>query len=71
MIGNELKRKETYMKLKEMTKFSQFTVEIFIYSIKPFLEFFLGELANRVMGRVMIHIGKKDSLRKGRSYVFP
>jgi len=59
------------MKLKEMTKFSQFTVEIFIYSIKPFLEFFLGELANRVMSRVMIHIGKKDSLRKGRSYVFP
>ncbi len=70
-MGSELKRKETYMKLKEMTKFGQFTVEIFIYSIKPFLEFFLGELANWVMGWVMIHIGKKDGLRKGRSYVFP
>jgi len=39
-----------------MPKLRQFTVQIFVYSIEAFLEFFFSEFADRIMGRVVVNV---------------
>jgi hypothetical protein len=41
-----------------MPKLRQFTVQIFVYSIETFLEFFFSEFADRVMSRIVVDVRK-------------
>ena len=45
------------MELKKMSKLGQFTVKVFIYSIEALLKLFFCEFANRIVGRIVVHIG--------------
>ena len=49
-----------------MSKLRQLAIEIFINSIESLLEFFLSELANRVVRGIVVDIWKQDGLRKWR-----
>ena len=49
-----------------MSKLRQLAIEIFIDSIESLLEFFLSELANRVVRGIVVDIRKQDGLRKWR-----
>jgi hypothetical protein len=46
------------MKLQEMPKLCQFAIKVLIYRVKPLLKLFLGELADRIVGRVVVHVWK-------------
>jgi hypothetical protein len=59
------------MEFQQMSKFGQFTIEVFIHSIESFLQLFLREFAYRIMCWVVVNIGKKDCLREGRFDMFP
>jgi hypothetical protein len=50
------------MELEKMPKLCQLAIQIFINGIEPLLEFFLRELADRIVGRVMIYIWQEDGL---------
>lgn len=65
------KHTETHMQFQEVSKLGQFTVQVFVHGIKTFLELLLGKLADRVVCRVMVHVWKKNRLRKRRSNMFP
>ena len=45
-----------------MDKLRKFTIEIFVYRIETLLKLFIGQLANRIMGRVVVNIRKEDCL---------
>ena len=49
-----------------MSKLRQLAIEIFIHSIESLLEFFLSELADRVVRGIVVDIWKQDGLRKWR-----
>ena len=53
------------MQLKQMAELRKLAVQVFVYGIEALLEFLLVQLAHWVMGRVMVHIGKQDSLGEG------
>ena len=57
------------MELKKMPEFGQFTVKVLIYSVEAFLKLFFCEFAHRIMCRIMVNIGKKNSLRERWFYV--
>jgi len=46
----------TYVQLEKISKLSKLNVEIFVNGVEAVLKLFLGELANGVVGRVMIDI---------------
>jgi hypothetical protein len=66
MRGN---KDPTYMELKKMSEFGQFTVKVFIHSVETFLKLFFGEFAHRIMCGIMVNIGQENSLRERRFYV--
>lgn len=58
------------MKLQEMPKLCQFAIQILVHGVKALLKLLLGQLADTVVGRVMVDIWQEDGLRKGGPYVF-
>jgi len=46
----------THVKLQEMPKLRQFAVQILVHSVKPLLQLLLGQLADAVMGRVVVDV---------------
>jgi hypothetical protein len=46
------------MKLKKVSKLRQLAVQVLIDRIKTLLKFLRGQAANRIVGRVMVHVGK-------------
>lgn len=48
----------THMELKEMSKLCQLTIQVLVNRIKALLKFLRGQTADRIVGRVMVHIGK-------------
>jgi len=46
----------TYVQFQKMPKLAKFAVEVFINCVKPFLKLPFCQLANRVMGRVVIDV---------------
>lgn len=50
------------MKLEEMAKFGKLAVKILIDSIESLLKLLLRELADGVVGRVVIHVREEDRL---------
>ena len=54
-----------------MPKLRKLAIEIFIYGIKALLELLLGQLADGVMGGVVIDIWEQNRLRERWADVFP
>lgn len=54
----------TYMKLKKVPKLRQLAVQVLVNRIKTILKFLRGQAADRIVGRVMVDVGKQDSLRE-------
>ena len=54
------------MKLQQMPKLSELTVEVLIHCVKPLLQLLLSLGAYWVVGRVVVNVGKKNSLGKCR-----
>ena len=52
-----------------MAKLRKFTIEIFVYRIETLLEVFRGELANRIVCRIMIYVRQKNGLGERRTNV--
>jgi hypothetical protein len=50
------------VELQQVPVLCKFAVEVFEYSIKPFLQLLLRQLADGVVCRVVIDIGKEDGL---------
>lgn len=46
----------TDMQLQKMPKLAKFAVEVFINCVKPLLKLPFCQLANRVMGRIVIDV---------------
>ena len=53
-----------------MSKLCKLAVEVFIHSVKALLQLLLGLGADRVVGGVVVDIGKEDSLRESRLDMF-
>jgi hypothetical protein len=47
-----------------VSKLGKFTVQIFVYGVKTFLELLLGELADGIMCGIVIDIREKNGLRE-------
>ena len=50
------------MKLQQMPKLSELTVEVLIHCVKPLLQLLLSLGAYWVVGRVVVNVGKTDVL---------
>lgn len=53
-----------------MTKLRELAVEVLINRVEPLLKLSLSELANGVMGRVVVHIGQENGLGERRFDMF-
>jgi len=53
-----------------MPKLCQFAIQILVHGVKALLKLLLGQLADTVVGRVVVDIWQEDGLRKGGPYVF-
>ena len=60
--NNTVEMMHTYVKFKEMTKLGQFAIKVLIHRVESFLQFLLVQLANGIMGRVVVDVGKENSL---------
>lgn len=58
------------MEFQKVPELRQFTVKIFVHSIESFLQILFSQFTNRIVCRVMVHIGQKDSLGERRFDVF-
>jgi hypothetical protein len=47
----------THMQLEQIPKLCKLTIEILVYRIESLLKFFFGQLANGVVGWVVVHVG--------------
>ena len=52
------------MKFEKMPKLRQLAVQVLVNRIKTFLKFLWGQAADRIVGRVMVDVGKQNSLRE-------
>jgi hypothetical protein len=59
------------MQLEKVTKLGQFTIQVLVDSIKAFLELPWSELADRVVGWVVVDVREEDGLRKRRLDMLP
>jgi hypothetical protein len=41
-----------------MTKLGELAIQVFINSVKTFLQLLLGQLADRIMSRVVVYVGE-------------
>jgi len=48
----------THMKLEKVPKLRQFTIQVLVNRVKTLLKFLWGQTADRIMGRVMVNVGK-------------
>ncbi len=53
------------MQFHKVPKLGQFAIQILINCIEALLKLLLGQLANGVMCRVVVNVGKQNCLRKG------
>lgn len=53
-----------------MPELCELAVEILVYGIKAFLQFFFSEFADGVMSGIVIHIWEEDRLGEGGFNVF-
>lgn len=53
-----------------MTELCKFTIQVLVHSVKTFLKFFGGKLANRVVCRVMVDVRQKNGLRERGTNMF-
>lgn len=58
------------MKLQEVTKLGQFTIEILVNSVETLLELLLRKLAYGVVRGIVVHVREKDGLRERGLDVF-
>lgn len=58
------------MELQEMTKLRKLAIQVLVHGIKSFLQLFFGQLADRIMRRVVIHVRKENCLREWRFNMF-
>ena len=49
-----------------MPKLRQFAVQILVHRVKSLLQLLLCQLANGIVGGVVVDIGEEDGLREGR-----
>ena len=54
----------THMKFKKVSELRQLAVQVLVNRVKPLLEFLRGQTADRIVGRVMIHVRKQNGLRE-------
>ena len=54
----------THVKLKKVSKLRQLAVQVLIDRVKALLKFLRGQTADRIVGRVMVHVREQDSLRE-------
>ena len=62
--NNKVEIIHTHVKFKEMTKFGQFAIKVLIHRVESFLQFLLVQLANGIMGRIVVDVGKENGLRE-------
>ena len=48
----------THMKFKKVSKLRQLAVQVLVDRVKALLKFFRGQTADRIVGRVMVHVGE-------------
>ena len=53
-----------------MSKLRQLAVQVFEDRIKALLKLLRGQAADRIVGRVMVHVGKQNGLRERGFDVF-
>ena len=59
------------MKLQQVSKLRQLTVEVLIYRVKALLQLLFGLVTYGVVRGVVVDVRKQDGLRECRFDVFP
>lgn len=54
----------THMKFKKVSKLRQLAVQVLVNRVKSLLKLLRGQTADRIVGRVMVHVREQNGLRE-------